>query len=237
MLESWDDKVWEDWEPPDENHLDCDTWLEGEDSRINQSTKIHYYMDKAFKMSRKYITNFKPYLQMYYDNQHINYDKVMNEKLKNPQEVIQELLKLLNKQIDDFENYLPESKDLVLLRIDFNKVKQKIKPNPKDAFERLRKELSFVIQKRILQKKQWLNDKIDLITSTVIDVDQFVRQVQELDFIDKHFQKVKDEIDLYQNLQWICQQNGIPISKEDTKLISEMYQIISNLSQEVMSTA
>ena len=90
-------------------------------------------------MSEKYITNFKPYLQMYYDNQHINYDIVMNEKLKNPQEVIPELLKLLNKQIDDFDNYLPELKDLGLLRIDFNKVKQKIKPNPKDAFERLQK--------------------------------------------------------------------------------------------------
>ena len=82
MLESWDDKFWEDWEPPHENHLDCDTWLEGEELRINQSTKIHYYMDKAFKMSDKYISNFKPYLQMYYDNQHINYDIVMNEKLK-----------------------------------------------------------------------------------------------------------------------------------------------------------
>lgn len=62
-----------------------------------------------------------------------------------------------------------------------------------------------------------------------------MKQVQALEFIDKHFQRVKDEIDLYQNLHRICAQNGIPISKEDTKLISEMYQIMSNLSQEVMS--
>ena len=82
-----------------------------------------------------------------------------------------------------------------------------------------------------------MNVRIDSITSTVIDVDQFVRQVQALHFIDKQFQKVKDEIDFYQNLHRICHQNSIPISKEDTKLISEMYQIISNLSQEVMSTA
>ena len=173
---------------------------------------------------------------MYYDNLNINYDIVMDERLKNPQEVIPELLKLINKQIDDFDNYLPESKDLGLLRIDFSKIKQKLKPNPKDVFDRLRKELPLAIKRRILSKKQWLNDRIDSITSTVIDVDQFVKQVQALEFIDKHFQKVKDEIDLYQNLQRICQQNGISISKEDIKLISEMYQIMSSLSQLVMSS-
>lgn len=173
---------------------------------------------------------------MYYDNLNINYDIVMDERLKNPQEVIPELLKLINKQIDDFDNYLPESKDLGLLRIDFSKIKQKLKPNPKDVFDRLRKELPLAIKRRILSKKQWLNERIDSITSTVIDVDQFVKQVQALEFIDKHFQKVKDEIDLYQNLQRICQQNGISISKEDIKLISEMYQIMSSLSQLVMSS-
>ena len=236
VLESWDDKVWDEWGPPDENHLDCDTWLEGEELRINQSAKIHYYIDKAFEASSEYIKQFKPYLQMYYDNLNINYDIVMDERLKNPQEVIPELLKLINKQIDDFDNYLPESKDLGLLRIDFSKIKQKLKPNPKDVFDRLRKELPLAIKRRILNKKQWLNDRIDSITSTVIDVDQFVKQVQALEFIDKHFQKVKDEIDLYQNLQRICQQNGISISKEDIKLMSEMFQIMSSLSQEVMSS-
>ena len=60
--------------------------------------------------------------------------------------------------------------------------------------------------------------------------------MQALDYIDKNYQSVKDEIDLYQNLHRICQQNEITISKEDTKLISEMYQIILNLNNEVDNT-
>lgn len=86
------------------------------------------------------------------------------------------------------------------------------------------------------RNKQWLLERIDSITSSVIDVDQFVKQVQALEFIDKHLQRVKDEIDLYQNLHRICGQGGIAISREDTKLVSEIYQVILNLSQEVMST-
>ena len=95
-------------------------------------------MDDAFDKADKYIINFKPYLQIYYDNLHINYDVILNEKLKNPQEVLPELLKMLNKEIDDFENYLPQEKDLGLLRINFKKVKLQLKPNPRHIFETIK---------------------------------------------------------------------------------------------------
>jgi hypothetical protein len=29
VLESWDDKVCDEWDPPDENNLNCDEWLMG----------------------------------------------------------------------------------------------------------------------------------------------------------------------------------------------------------------
>jgi dynein heavy chain len=237
VLESWDDKVCDEWDPPDENYLDCDSWLDSEELRVDQKKIINEYMEDAFGKADRYITNFKPYLQVYYDNLNIDYHIILHEKLKNPQEVLPELLKRLNKQIDDFDNYLPEVKDLGLLRIDFTKIKQKLKPNPKEVFDKIKKDFPFIIKERIRAKKDWLLARIDSITSTVIDVDQFVKQVQALEFIDKHFQDVKDEIDLYQNLHRICAQNGIVISKEDTKLISEIYTIISNLSQAVMDAS
>lgn len=234
VLESWDDKVCESWDPPDDNYLDCDSWLEDEDLKTYQYTTIQKYMNRAFSKVDKYIENFQPYLQKYHDNLNIRFDIVLNENLKNPQEVIPELLKMLNYQIDDFDNYLPEVKDLGLLKVDFHKVKQKLKPNPKETFDRLRKELPLIIRRRLHSKKEWLIARIESISSPAIEVDEYVRQVQALEFIDRNFQKVKDEIDLYQNLHRICAQNGIEINKEDGKLLSEIYQIISNLSQQVM---
>ena len=29
VLESWDDKVCDEWDPPDDNNLNCDEWLIG----------------------------------------------------------------------------------------------------------------------------------------------------------------------------------------------------------------
>ena len=160
-------------------------------------------MHQAFKKVEKYLENFQPYLQKYYDNKNLNFDIILHENLKNPHEVLPELLKMLNKQSDDFDNYLPESKDLGLLKVSFHKVKGEIKPNPKKTFEKIKKELPLVIRRRLNNKKEWLNDRIHSISSPAIEVDDYVKQVQALDFIDNNFQKVKDEIDLYQNLHRI----------------------------------
>ena len=35
VLESWDDKVCDEWEPPDDNYLNCDEWLEDHPLFVN----------------------------------------------------------------------------------------------------------------------------------------------------------------------------------------------------------
>src|SRR5690606_29373111 len=127
------------WDPPDDNYLDCDSWLEDEPIKTYQYSTIQSFMNKAFEKADKYISNFQPFLQKYHDNLNINFEVILHENLKNPQEVIPELLRMLNKQIEDFDNFLPDNKDLGLLKIDFHKVKQKLKPNPKEIFDKLKK--------------------------------------------------------------------------------------------------
>ena len=94
------------------------------------------------------------------------------------------------------------------------------------------------IKNRLNKQKEWLNERIESISSRAIEVEEYVKQVQALEFIDRNFQKVKDDIDLYQNLHRICLQSGIENTKDDVnnKLLSEIYQIISNLSQQVMES-
>ena len=111
-------------------------------------------MNNAFKKVEKYLENYGPYLQKYYDNKNINFDMVLHENLKNPQEVLPELLKMLNKQADDFDNYLPEGKDLGLLKVSFHKVKNELKPNPKKTFEKIKKELPLVIRRRLNKQER-----------------------------------------------------------------------------------
>ena len=69
------------------------------------------------------MRNFHKYLEKVYDNEIINFDMIINEKLKNPAEFISLILKRFENQKQEFEDYLPELKDLGLLQADFTQIK------------------------------------------------------------------------------------------------------------------
>lgn len=46
VLESWDDKVCDEWDPPDDNNLNCEEWLS--ENPLNQTKEVNYYISKAF---------------------------------------------------------------------------------------------------------------------------------------------------------------------------------------------
>lgn len=48
VLESWDDKVCEDWESPDDNKLDCEEWLQQKPEMAQSQERISELMEMAF---------------------------------------------------------------------------------------------------------------------------------------------------------------------------------------------
>lgn len=76
---------------------------------------IKDYLDNSFKNIEQYMKNFNKYLEKVYDNENINYELLIHEKLKNASEVISLILKRFHFQKEEFEEYLPERKDIGLL--------------------------------------------------------------------------------------------------------------------------
>lgn len=48
VLESWDDKVCDEWDPPDDNNLNCDDWLQENYWFVNQAELMNNYLTDAF---------------------------------------------------------------------------------------------------------------------------------------------------------------------------------------------
>ena len=112
-------------------------------------------IDNSFKKVEQYMKNFHRYLEKVYDNENIDFKLVLDEKLKDPAMFINLLLKRFKSQMDEFDNYLPETKDLGMLWVDFFGIKQKLKPSPKECYEKLRKAFPAEIKWRIEACKLW----------------------------------------------------------------------------------
>jgi len=48
VLESWDDKVCDEWDPPDDNNLNCDEWLQENYYFQKQNDLVNEQMNLAF---------------------------------------------------------------------------------------------------------------------------------------------------------------------------------------------
>ena len=155
MLEPWDDKACEVWEPPEENYLNCDACLQAEPVFQDQESKLRDLVAVGFHRAEAFMKCFEPFLVQAHDNDHIDFDTLLHPQLKDPTTVLHLVLSRFQNQIDEFEEFLPEIKDLGLLRIDFLAIKQALLPNPKKAFDTLRTSMPPVVRKRIDANSEW----------------------------------------------------------------------------------
>ena len=68
VLEEWDDRVNDKWEPADTNFLSCDQWLIDNEVYRTRIEKVESYINKAYENVDKFVTQFEPILALYWEN-------------------------------------------------------------------------------------------------------------------------------------------------------------------------
>jgi len=91
-----------------------------------------------------------------------------------------------------------------------------------------------ILQKRISECTEWLNNQITSLKAPTLTVDAYVKQIQTLDYIDLAYQEVKDKVELNTHIFNICQKYEI-VGREDRhrRFLDEATQLIYQLNREV----
>ena len=139
VLEDWDDRVCTEWEPPDQLYLDCDGWLDGDPRYDNHRTEIQDLIKGAFKKVENFFGVYDSFLTEYWQNKAIDFSILENEMLANPGEVIDALLHRFKSQRNRYEDLLPESKDVGMIKVNTLSIRDRLMPVPKDCLASLRK--------------------------------------------------------------------------------------------------
>lgn len=161
---------------------------------------------------------------------------ITDENVKNPVEVIELMLERFIEQKDRFEQFLPEQKDIGMLRIRIKDVKSSLTPSPQRGFDEIKTLLPPVIKQRTEESIDWLSKQIESISGKINSVNDFVKQAQALEYIDNHFQTYKDKIGVCQNILASLIGKNIDVSKEEKKLIEDKsYQYVTLLNNAIMT--
>ena len=99
---------------------------------------------------------YNEFLIEHWQNLEIDFDILENEKLKNPGEVIEALLYRFKSQKNKYEDFLPDSKDVGMIKVNTQKIKEVLMPVPKNCIEKLKKNLPRIVKERIQKQQRWL---------------------------------------------------------------------------------
>lgn len=134
VLEPWDYRSYEKWEPPTEEsemYLNCDEWLQENPDHQHLDANIEILLEQAMQKVMKQFQKLEQLLQEYWVNEQLgDFSIVKHERLKNPTEVLPILLERFTDQKDEFADFIPGHKDLGLLRVNFEQVRQVLTPQP-----------------------------------------------------------------------------------------------------------
>jgi len=126
---------------------------------------------------------------------------------------------------------IPPYRDLGLLRLVLIGVKDVLTPQAKLCFSKLKQIFPLMLRTRIDSIKLWLNNQIKAISKQPINVQSYVKQVQALEYIEKHYQGVKDRIETNVNLFGTFMQFDIESKEEkNRKFVDEVYTIQISLN-------
>lgn len=94
-----------------------------------------------------------------------------------------------------------------------------------------------MVKARIESARAWMVQQIQKLKEQPSNVDEFVTQIQCLEFIEDNYQAVKDRIELNDRIFQICEQFDLPNREEkQSRFIDEVYQLITTLNNAIYDT-
>ena len=195
-------------------------------------------LSSAFSKMQIFLKKFQPILEIYWRNKQAQLHELMNERLKNPVETLENVIKLFNYHHDLFTKNIPNTADIGLIQLDSKSARSKIQPTPHKFKEELHKFIPEVIHNRLEEYKKWLTVQSRNLDKKPGDVEEFVEQTAFFNKASDHFQGYRDKVDILSQMIGKMEENDLKVKREDQDLLKETQKSISDLAtimQEVES--
>ena len=184
-----------EWEVADENFLNCEEWLAEEKYYgEKEQEEMDELLRNAYDKNEKFLRLLHDYLHIYWKHLQIPFEMVENERLANPVEIIQSMLKSFTNQKEDFQEYLPEMIDTGLFRVDFRNLRKALLSRPADSIKEIETRLPAFLREQCNRVKKWILKWTTAIQEEVDTVDKFVAQADAIRYIKDNIQVYSDKV-------------------------------------------
>ena len=85
--------------------------------------------------------------------------------------------------------------------MDSKQSRSKIQPTPKEKIKNIEKFVPVVLRERIEESRKWLTKQYQDLNKPVTNVEEYVEQLGYFNYVDAHFQDIRDKVNLIGQMQ------------------------------------
>ncbi len=166
-LEEWDEIIGDDWEMPENKHLEILWYLEESSTFRTFKNSINSVLNSSFKNIDTFLGGFDYYLNLYWRDANTDFSILANERLRKQAHVYETLLKMSRELSRTFDDGVIQSADLGPFRVEMMPIRKLVASKPKERLKYLEDYLADILRKRIAGLKQWMESSIKKLSSMV----------------------------------------------------------------------
>lgn len=235
ILEEWDDQIGDSGEGDGNTFLNPEEWVDDRFKTLCK-TNIKSNLRKSFNKASKYLEEFIPYLQIYWEYKNLDFKVVLSEYLNDPRQIFKSLFMVNQYHEAHFESDIPYQADLGLLRIASNTLKNEIKPIPKTTIELLKEEYPKELKHRQEMLKIWIDKAAERLNYTDEDeVKAFVVLKDNVESIEEMYNHIKTRIKTVEEMRDIAREMAIDLGKGEYDTFKSLTENSKKLEKDLMS--
>lgn len=171
--------VGDDWEAPEKNFLNPYDWIKEDELYAQQNPTIESILESAFSKAENFLKAMQPYLQIYWTNNRIDFSLLINERLKQPTDMLIYTTRLFKIQKEKFDE-IPQTAFRGLLKLDNQEARDFLLPSPKACIIQVERIVPDTIKKRTDECRRWLSASLKALGRSTPSVEDFVEQSNSL---------------------------------------------------------
>ena len=184
-MDDWDEK-YADWEAAAEpKELNVEEILKEDNIFQIKDNEIENKIKFAYEKCDKYLERLDPYLQYHWKQKSINKDILLDEYLKDSDEIFRLIFVYSENAKKVIEKYIPYDEEIGMIKLNLEEgLRQELRTAQNSAIDFLKLKYPDKLHKRAHETDAWIDDMFTKISGDIVDERSFLEKTKAKDVLD-----------------------------------------------------
>ena len=219
-MDDWDEK-YADWEAAAEpKELNVEEILKEDNIFQVKDTEIENKIKFAYEKCNKYLERLDPYLEYHWKQKSINKNILLDEYLKDSDEIFRLIFVYNENAKKVIERYIPFDEEIGMIKLNLEEgLRQELRTAQNSVIDFLKLKYPDKLHKRAQETDAWIDDMFSKISGDIIDERSFLEKTKAKDVLDIWYDINERKLNSMFTIVNILKNKGFEkITTEDVKM-------------------